>query len=168
MKRRNSPFAHHALERICERYDICLTKRQQQAFAQRLRNPKFTIRLTKNRLACYFENQWYLLAVSTYKMPSNTKSSYAEPSFTVQTFLRLEDANDDDKLILRHNERYIKINNDAFRVLPGSQRNFFELPNQDRVQVGLPDLTDEDDLPQEEFQAANRILKSICDEDEVR
>lgn len=165
--KRKSPFAYHALERVCERYGIRLTKRQQQAFAQRLRNPKFTIRLTKNRLACYFEGRWYLLAVSVYRMPTSTKFSDTEPSYTVQTFLRLEDANDDDKLILRHNERYIKINNDAFRVLPGSRSNPVEPPNQDRIHVELPDLT-EDDLPQEEIQAVDSVLKSICGGDEMQ
>ena len=35
--------------------------------------------------------------LSTYKMPTNMESTRTESLFIVQTFLRLEDANEDDK-----------------------------------------------------------------------
>ena len=42
-KKAISPFAHHALERACERYGIRLTKKQQLAFGRTLSNPKYTM-----------------------------------------------------------------------------------------------------------------------------
>ena len=155
MKQR-APFTNHALERIAERYDVRLTKKQQLAFGKILSNPRFTIKLINNRLACYFERKWYLLAVSTYKMPTNMETSYV-----VQTFLRLEDATEDDRLILHHNERYIKINDDAFNVLAISQPKLTDLPYKKLVE--LPSLT-EDEVPIDQFQSADHMLKRYCDD----
>ena len=159
-KKAKTPFAHHALERACERYGICLTKKQQLAFGRMLSNPKYTIRLTRNRLACYFEGKWYLLAcaVPTYSEPSSTM-----PLYTVQTFLRPEDATEEDKQILRHNERYLKINNDAFHVLPVSHKMTESSPQVKRM-VELPaDVLTGDELPHDEIQSAESILKTLCD-----
>ena len=87
-----SPFTHHALERILERYDARFTKQRQLAFVRTLQNPKFTIPLTDNRKACYFEGKWYLLVCSQSPRPQSS-------IIAIQTFLRLEDANEDDKLV---------------------------------------------------------------------
>ena len=158
MKQR-TPFTNHALERIAERYDVRLTKKQQLAFGKIFSNPRFTIKLTNNRLACYFERKWYLLAVSTYKMPTNMESTRTESLFIVQTSLRLEDANEDDKLVLRHSEQYRQINNDSFRVM--SQSKILEPPHREKIVVEFP-KPDEEDLAHDVIQSADRILKSIC------
>ncbi|MCL2622971.1 MAG: hypothetical protein FWD31_04815 [Planctomycetaceae bacterium] len=159
--KRKTPFAHHALERVCERYGVRFTKKQKQAFGRMLTHPKYAIPLTRNRLACYFEGKWYLLVCTASR-------------YTVQTFLRPEDANEDDKLILRHDERYLKINNDAFHVLSASPLKTTGLPpqrkgsgfaatrNQAR-KLQLPGLT-EDELPHDEIQSAESMLNTFCDE----
>jgi len=155
--KRKTPFAHHAIERVCERYGVLFSKKQQLAFGRTLSNPKYTIRLTRNRMACYFEGKWYLLACTA--LPTHTM-----PSYTVQTFLRLEDATEDDKQILQYNERYLKINNDAFHVLPVSQSRTTEPPPQVKRTVELPaTVLTGDELPHDEIQSAERILKSLCD-----
>ena len=156
MKRR-TPFARHALERVCERYGIRLTKKQQLAFGRTLANPKYTIPLTRNRVACYFGGRWYLLACN---VPVR-----AMPSYTVQTFLRLEDANDDDKLILRNDERYLKTNNDAFHALSAPHLKSTEpLPPRSKITVELPDDLADDELPRDEIQSAEKMLNTYCDE----
>ena len=147
-----SPFTHHALERILERYGIRFTKQRQLAFVRTLHNPKFTIPLTDNRKACYFEGRWYLLVCSQSLRPQSS-------IIAIQTFLRLEDANEDDKLVLRHSDRYIKINDDAFSVLSMSERKSIDRPCKKLVE--LPELTDSE-LPHDQIKSADRILKSIC------
>ena len=159
-KKARSPFAHHALERIFERYGVRLTGKQQQAFGRTLANPKHTIPLTRNRLACYFQGRWYLLACTG---PTSAEPLRSMPSYTVQTFLRLEDANDDDKQILRHDERYLKINNDAFHVLSASHLKLTDPPPRTKKTVELPDLT-ENELPRDEIQSAESMLNTFCDE----
>jgi len=159
-KKARTPFAHHALERVCERYGIRLSGKQQQAFGRTLANPKHTIPLTRNRLACYFQGKWYLLACTG---PTSVEPSRPTPTYTVQTFLRLEDASDDDKQILRHDARYLKINNDAFHVLSASHLKSTELPPRTKMTVELPDLT-ENELPQEEIQSAENMLNIFCNE----
>lgn len=158
--KRKTPFAHHALERVCERYGVRLTRKQQLAFGRMLSNPKYTISLTNNRLACYFEGNWYLLAytASLHKTPTSTGNN----PMTVLTFLRLEDASEDDKWILCHDKRYLKINNDAFHVLSVSSQKPIELPPQSQKSVELPDLTDEE-MPHDEIRSAENILKAYCD-----
>ena len=163
--KRKTPFAHHALERVCERYGVRLTGKQQQAFGRTLSNPKHTIPLTRNRLACYFEGRWYLLVCTS---PINAVPLRTMPSCTVQTFLRLEDASDDDKRILRHDERYRRINNDAFHVLSVSPskttgRLFLMKKLQVKKTVELPGLT-EDELPHDEIRSAESMLNTYCDE----
>jgi len=160
--RRRTPFAHHALERVCERYGIRLTKRQQQAFGRTLSNPKFTIPLTRNRVACYFGGRWYLLACNA---PIRALPPHIMTSYTVQTFLRLEDASDDDKRILRNDERYLKTNNDAFHVLSASHLKSTEpLPPRNKITVELPDDLTDDELPRDEIQSAESMLNTYCDE----
>ena len=153
-----TPFAHHALERIFERYGVRLTGKQQQAFGRTLANPKHTIPLTRNRLACYFQGRWYLLACTG---STSSEPSYPMPSSTVQTFLRLEDANDDDKQILRHDERYLKTNNDAFHVLSAHLKST-DPPPRTKSMVELPDLT-ENELPEDDIQSAENMLNTFCD-----
>ena len=147
-----SPFTHHAIERILERYGTRFTKQRQLAFVRTLHNPKFTIPLTNNRLACYFEGKWYLLVCSQSPRPQSS-------IIAIQTFLRLEDANEDDKLILRHNDQYIKINDDTFGVLAMSQPKPIDLPYKKLVE--LPGLSD-DEIPIDQIQSADRMLKTIC------
>ena len=167
--KRKTPFANHALDRVCERCGIRLTKKQQQAFGRMLSNPKHTIPLTRNRLACYFEGKWYLLACNApiRTMPTCTElpnviQSRTMPRYTVQTFLRLEDASDDDKQILRHDKRYLKINNDAFHVLSASHGKLTEpLPPRNKRTVELPDVAD-DELPSDEIQSAEGMLNALC------
>jgi hypothetical protein len=89
-------------------------------------------------------------------MPTNMELSYV-----VQTFLRLEDATEDDRLILHHNERYIKINDDAFNVLATPQPKPIDLPHTKLVE--LPSLT-EDEVPIDQFQSADHMLKRYCDD----
>ena len=158
LKKARTPFAHHALERVYERYGVRLTGKQQQAFGRTLSNPKHTIPLTRNRLACYFQGRWYLLACTG---PTSDKPSQTMPSYTVQTFLRLEDANEDDKQILRLDARYLKINNDAFHVLSALHKPA-EPPRTKRT-VELPDLS-ENELPQDEIRSAESMLNTFCDE----
>ena len=149
--KRKTLFTHHALERVCERYGARFSKKQQLAFERILSNPKFTIPLTGNRLACYFEGKWYLLACNT-------------PTGTLRTFLRPEDASEEEKYILSHDARYLKINNDAFRVLPMPQRKSTELPPQVKRMIPLPtDSLTEDELQHDEIQWTESILKKICD-----
>ena len=148
--KRKTPFAHHALERVCERYGVRFSKKQKQAFGRMLTHPKYAIPLTRNRLACYFEGKWYLLVCTASR-------------YTVQTFLRPEDANEDDKLILRHDERYLKINNDAFHVLSAPPLKTTGLPTQVKRTVQLPGLT-ENELPLDEIQSAESMLNNFCDE----
>ena len=148
--KRKTPFAHHALERVCERYGVRFSKKQKQAFGRMLSHPKYAIPLTRNRLACYFEGKWYLLVCTASR-------------YTVQTFLRPEDANEDDKLILRHDERYLKINNDAFHVLSTSPLKTTALPPQRKRKVKLPGLT-ENELPHDEIQSAESMLNTFCNE----
>ena len=181
--KRKTPFARHALERVCERYGIRLTRKQQLAFGRMLSNPKHAIPLTRNRLACYFQGKWYLLACSgplrttstrlmrTRTEPAHATSSRTMPStmppcpVTVQTFLRLEDATDDDKLILMHDERYLKTNNDAFHVLSASHNKFTEpLPPRGKITIELPDDLTDDELPGDEIQTAESMLNTCCDE----
>jgi len=147
-----SPFTHHALERILERYGTRFTKQRQLAFVRTLQNPKFTIPLTDNRRACYFEGKWYLLVCSQSPRPLSS-------IIAIQTFLRLEDANEDDKLVLRHSDRYIKINDDAFGVLSMSERKSIDRPCKKLVE--LSELSDSE-LPHDQIKSADRILKSIC------
>jgi len=148
--KRTTPFAHHALERVCERYGVRFSQKQKQAFGRMLSHPKYAIPLTRNRLACYFEGKWYLLVCTTSR-------------YTVQTFLRPEDANENDKHILRHDERYLKINNDAFHVLSAPPLKTTELPFQRKKKVNLPGLT-ESELPHDEIQSAESMLNNFCDE----
>ena len=84
------------------------------------------------------------------------------PRYTVQTFLRLEDASDDDKQILRHDKRYLKINNDAFHVLSAFPKTTAPPPRV-KMTVELPDVAD-DELPCDEIQSAERVLDTYCDE----
>ena len=158
--KRKTPFARHALERVCERYGIRLTKKRQLAFERMLANAKHTIPLTRNRLACYFEGKWFLVACTA---PTTTVASPTMPSYTVQTFLRLEDANEDDKRILRHDQRYLNINKDEFHVLSASRSKTTGLPLPAKKTVELPDLT-EDELPYNEIQSAESMLNTYCDE----
>ena len=166
-KKAKTPFAHHALQRVCERYGVRLTKKQQLAFGRILSSPKHTIPLTRNRVACYFEGKWYLLAcnVPIRMMPTRTERpcTMLPCKVTVQTFLRLEDATDDDKQILRHDKRYLKINNDAFHVLSVPLKSIEPLPPRNKKTVELPDLTD-DELPNDEIQSADDELNTLCDE----
>ena len=157
-KKARTPFAHHALERVCERYGVRLTGKQQQAFGRTLTNPKHTIPLTRNRLACYFQGRWYLLACTG---PTSAEPSRPSPSYTVQTFLRLEDAGDDDKQILRHDARYLKIDNDAFHVLSAHLKST-EPPPRTKRTVELPVSTG-DELSQDEIQSAESMLNTFCD-----
>ena len=148
-----SPFTHHAIERILERYGTRFTKQRQLAFVRTLHNPKFTIPLTNNRLACYFEGKWYLLVCSQSPRPQSS-------IIAIQTFLRLEDANENDKLVLRHSEQYRQINNDSFHVM-SIQPKFVEPPHRKKIVVEFP-KPDEEDLAHDVIQSADRILKSIC------
>ena len=164
-KKTVTPFARHALERVFERYGVRLTKKRQQAFGRTLVNPKHTIPLTRNRLACHFQGRWYLLACT--EPLSAAPPSHTMPSCTVQTFLRLEDASEDDKRILRHDNRYLKINNDAFQVLSAFHVQPAGLPplvkKTMKRTVELPDLT-ENELPHDEILSAENMLNTFCDE----
>ena len=102
--------------------------------------------------------------IPTRKRPVHTElhTTVSYP-VTVQTFLRPEDAIDDDKWILQHDDRYLRMNNDAFRVFSSSQYKSAEPPSQVKLMVELPDLT-EDELPHNEIRSAERVLNSYCDE----
>ena len=155
MKKYRTPFTHHALDRLAERYCIHLTKRQQLAFARTLLNPKFAISLSDNRKACYFERQWYLVVCRQSSCPQSTV-------IVIQTFLPLDNANDDDKKLLCHNDQYIKVNDDVFGVLSIPQPKPIELPHKKLVE--LSSLTD-DEVPHDQIHSADLMLRRYCDKD---
>jgi hypothetical protein len=97
-----SPFTRHARERAQERYGVEFSFEQWVRFGQALQNPAYTIPLPHDRKACYFEGCWYLLGCAE--------------NGVVRTTLPRKAITSSEKRILRHNERYRQIDDDAFRV----------------------------------------------------
>ena len=139
----------HAKERAFERYGIRFSKKRWELFGRTLRNPKYTVCLQGDRLACYFEHQWFLLI--------GKKDA-------VLTFLSLEDANDDDRQLLRGDERYRRINDDAFQVL--GQNSIPSVMMQDvcptERSVALPPVLTEEELPSDVLESAEKLMKELC------
>ena len=141
----------HAKERAFERYEIQFSKRKWKLFEQTTRNPKFAIRLHGERLACYFEKQWFLVI--------------CKRDGTVLTFLALENISDIDKHVLKSNEQYQRINDDTFRVL-GRNHDSSEFPRAlplPERSVELPAILTENELPQELLEPATKIMKKLCE-----
>jgi len=135
----------HAKERAFERYGTRFSKKRWESFRRTVKNPKYTIRLQGDRLACYFEKQWYLLICI---------------SGTILTFLSPEDANDDDRQLLRHDKRYQRINDDAFRALEQNSISNIKMPTE-RL-VALPSALGEDTLPSDILESAETLMKELC------
>lgn len=134
-------FTIHAKERAFERYGIMLTPPKWEAFARTIRNAKYSIQLDNERVACFFEGNWYLLACK---------------NGAVLTFLSPKDATDDDKHRLRHDKRYPQTGSDIFRVnsiTQGSPVPPLELP------TSIPDV----ELPQDVLDAADKLMSRLCD-----
>jgi hypothetical protein len=145
--RQKSPFTSHAKDRANERYGIVFSRKQWQEFARILENPKFTVRLPGDRLACYFLKNWYLLV--------RAKDG------TVTTFLAREAATDEDKLILGNDDCYRRINDDAFHVLLNPHLTTLEtIPPLKENAVALPgDVA----LSSDVSQSVEMFLNRFCD-----
>ncbi len=142
----DSPFTIHAKERAHSRYGVVFSKKQWSDFGRLLDNDRFSIRLSRTRLACFFLGEWYLLGLAA--------------SGAVRTFLPRESISEDEKFVLRNNPWYRKIGNDAFHVLndsPPSQAQEIPLPNRT---VEIPDT----EMTPEDSEAAKKLLdKAIQD-----
>ena len=140
----------HAKERAFERYGVRFSKKKWKLFERTIRNEKQAIQLPGDRLACYFEKQWFLVI---YK-----------GNGTVLTFLSLEDASDEDKQVLRHDEQYRRINIDAFRVLERNSTTSEDLRDVGPVErsVDLPTMLTEDELPKEVLESAKKLMERLC------
>ena len=136
----------HARERVFERYGTRFSKKRWESFRRTVRNPKYTIRLQSDRLACYFEKQWYLLICI---------------NDTILTFLLPEDANDEDRQLLRLDERYRRINDDVFRALERNSISSVKIPTE-RL-LALPPVQGEDTLPSDILESAETLLKKLCE-----
>ena len=144
----NTPFPDHARKQLQERYGVEWTEKQWVSFGRTLRNPNWTIRLSDADhgcyfCACYFMGHWYLLVRAR--------------DGTVKTAYPRRDIIEEDKQILKRNERYRQINNDEFRVWrnPAEQATLFEGKT-----VELPENIE---LPTDVSQQAESFLERLCD-----
>ena len=134
----------HAKERAFERYGVRFSKKRWELFGRTLQNPKYAVRLPGDRLACYFEKRWFLLICQ---------------NDTVLTFLSLEDATDEDRQLLQHDERYCRINDDTFRVLGrNSIPNAIIYPVERSV-----DLPPVQKLPSDVLESAVKLMNELCE-----
>ena len=140
----------HAKERAFERYGIRFSKKRRESFMRTLRNPQCAIRLHGGRLACYFEKQWFLLICKNNEV--------------VLTFLSLEDADDEDRQLLKHDERYHRINDDAFHVLEPHSISIAIMPDVclPERSVGLPPMPTEEELPNDVLESAVKLMNKLC------
>ncbi|MGL6194147.1 MAG: hypothetical protein ACRC2T_04925 [Thermoguttaceae bacterium] len=141
----------HAKIRAFERYGISFSKKRWEAFELAISNPKYSIRLQDERLACYFERQWFLLICNG--------------NGVVLTFLSPEDITDVDKQTLRNDERYRRINNDTFRVLERTcviNTETQEIRPKKRS-THLPRTLPEDELPRSVLESAEIIMRKLCE-----
>ena len=135
----------HAKERAFERYDVRFTKKRWESFERTLRNPKYAIRLQGDRLACYFERRWFLLICQ---------------NGVVLTFLSPGDANDEDKQLLRHDERYRRINDDTFRVLDQNSISNMNMRDVYSTECSV-DLPPEEELSHDVLASAEKLMKEF-------
>ncbi len=141
----------HAKERAFERYGVRFSKKRWESFERTIRNKKYAIRLHGERLACYFEKRWFLII--------------CRENGAVLTFLSLKDANDEDRQLLKGDERYIQINDDTFSVL--ERNSTLSVKTQDiRLvdrSVDLPStMLPGDELPQGVLETAENLMKKLC------
>ena len=108
-RRQPSSITEHAKDRIEKRYSAEFNKKQCKSLERMLQKRKNMIMLTGNRVACYFLGQWYLFIWMIDDRNYN--------SFVMPTVLKLEDASDADKQILKNDNLYRRIKDDAFHVL---------------------------------------------------
>ncbi len=147
----------HAKERAFERYGVRFSKKRWESFERTVRNPKFAIRLQGERLACYFEKQWFLVI--------------CKENGAVLTFLNPEDASEEERQFLRNDERYLRSNNDTFRVLErnsASSMGIGDIRPTERSKerpVGLPSTLAENELPPEVLESAEKLMKKLCKDD---
>ena len=142
-----TPFPAHAREQIRERYGIELTEVQWFSFGQALREPRLTFRLSEAKqggyfCACYFMRHWYLLVCAR--------------DGTVRTAYPRLDLTDEDKLVLMHDERYQRINNDEFRVWRGTEPPMLSKGK-------TVELPKDVELSTDVSQSAERLLNRFCD-----
>ncbi len=140
----------HAKERAFERYGVRFSSRRWESFERTIDNPKFAIRLQGERLACYFEKQWFLVI--------------RKENGAVLTFLAPEDLSDEERRLLRHDERYLRANRDTFRAL---ERNSTSGPEPRTVcpakrPIGLPTTLTEKELPPEMLDSAENLMNKLC------
>ena len=96
-------------------------------------------------MACYFEKRWFLLIF--------------KDNSAILTFLSLGDATDEDRQLLKHDERYCRINDDAFRVFGrDSISNAIIYPTESSV-----DLPPEEELPSDVHESAVKLMKKLCE-----
>ena len=140
----------HAKERALERYGIRFSKKRCKSFGRTLRNPKWTIRLRGDRLACYFENRWLLLI--------------CKENSVVLTFLSPEDATDEDRQLLIRDEQYHRINDDVFRVLKRHSISNVTIPDiaQPEYTIDVPPMLPEEELPSDVLESAVKLMKDLC------
>lgn len=142
-----------AKQRAFERYSVRFSKKRWKSFERTLRNPKFAIRLTGERLVCYFEKQWFFMVCMA--------------NGVVLTFLSPEDASDKDKQILRQDERYRRINVDTFRVLLRVSLSILDISSVESS-VDLPTTLTEEELPPEVLKTAEKWMKKECKQGQIR
>jgi hypothetical protein len=125
----------HAKQRAFERYGVRFSDKKWKAFSDTLQKGKKAVQLRSDdsgvRFACYFLGSWYYVGCST--------------SGAVLTFLPPNALSDEDKYLLKNDERYQQINDDQFHVFslnltpPVSAR-------QQKLKPILPEIGD-DELP---------------------
>lgn len=141
-------LSRHAKEQAFQRYGILFTRRMYKDFLRAMRNPKRSIRLDNNRLACYFGGSWYLLVYVNGQ---------------VLTFLPPESLSANDKHRLRYDERYRRTGNDVFQVGAGKFDPPTAITESPELPAGLPDSIPDVELPQDILDAAAKLLPRLCD-----
>ena len=142
------PFPSHAKEQLKERYDVEFSDSEWVRFGQVLRDPNWTIRLSDAKrggyyCASFFMEHWYLLICAR--------------DGTVKTAIPRLDVMDEDKLILMRDDRYLRINNDEFRV--------WRTPPVDtevRSRKKPVKLPENEELPTCVSQSAESMLNRLC------
>lgn len=134
-------ISSHAKQRAFERYGIRFTKKRGKSFER-------TIRLPGNRLACYFEKRWFFMI--------------CKKNGVVLTFLSLENVSNEDKQILRQDERYRRTaGDDAFGAFKRVTNLSLEMLDVSPAgsSVNLPTALSVEELSPEVLEAAEKLMK---------
>ena len=82
----------------------------------------------------------------------------------ILTFLSLEDDDEADRQLLKHDERYHRINDDAFHVLEQHSISNAIMPDvcpPERT-VDLPPVPTEEELPNDVRESAVKLMSKLC------